>query len=44
MQKTGRRVAQVHWGGGTPTYLSPQQITRLTDAIQHHFELLLMPK
>jgi oxygen-independent coproporphyrinogen-3 oxidase len=39
MQKTGRRVAQVHWGGGTPTYLSPQQITRLTDAIHHHFEL-----
>ncbi|MCI0696108.1 oxygen-independent coproporphyrinogen III oxidase [candidate division KSB1 bacterium] len=39
MQKTGRRVAQVHWGGGTPTYLSPEQIARLTDAIHQHFEL-----
>jgi oxygen-independent coproporphyrinogen-3 oxidase len=39
MQKNGRRVAQLHWGGGTPTYLSPQQITRLTDAIHDHFEL-----
>jgi oxygen-independent coproporphyrinogen-3 oxidase len=39
LQKPGRRVAQVHWGGGTPTYLSPEQITRLTKAICHHFEL-----
>ena len=25
----GRKVTQMHWGGGTPTYLSPQQITEL---------------
>ncbi|RMF68100.1 MAG: oxygen-independent coproporphyrinogen III oxidase [Calditrichaeota bacterium] len=35
--KSGRRVAQLHWGGGTPTYLSPEQIRRLFDAIREHF-------
>lgn len=25
----GRPVAQFHWGGGTPTFLPPEQITRL---------------
>jgi len=39
LQKTGRRVAQVHWGGGTPTSLSPEQITRLTNVIHREFEL-----
>ena len=24
----GRRVTQLHWGGGTPTHLSPDQILR----------------
>ena len=27
-------VVQVHLGGGTPTYLDPDQLTRLADAIQ----------
>jgi oxygen-independent coproporphyrinogen-3 oxidase len=39
LQTRGQRVAQVHWGGGTPTYLSPEQITRLTNAIHREFEL-----
>jgi oxygen-independent coproporphyrinogen-3 oxidase len=38
LQKRGQRVAQVHWGGGTPTYLSPEQITRLADATHRGFE------
>jgi oxygen-independent coproporphyrinogen-3 oxidase len=30
-----RKIAQVHWGGGTPTYLTPPQADRLA---QHLFE------
>jgi len=33
-----RKVEQLHWGGGTPTYLSPDQIRRLGDAIKENFE------
>ncbi|MFQ5708592.1 MAG: oxygen-independent coproporphyrinogen III oxidase [bacterium] len=35
--KKGRKVAQLHWGGGTPTYLTPDQIRRLFEAIRGHF-------
>ncbi len=31
----GRRIEQVHWGGGTPTYLTPAQAGRLAE---HLFE------
>lgn len=34
-----RKLAQMHWGGGTPTYLSDAQIQRLCGAIRTHFEL-----
>ncbi len=34
-----RRVEQLHWGGGTPTYLKPADIRRLMDAIRSHFNL-----
>lgn len=34
-----RRVGQLHWGGGTPTYLSPDEIERLAAAIYDHFTL-----
>jgi len=30
---------QLHWGGGTPTYLSPEQCERLFAAITSHFPL-----
>jgi len=30
---------QLHWGGGTPTYLSPEQCRQLFDAISSRFEL-----
>lgn len=36
--KPGRKVAQLHWGGGTPTYLDPQQTRRLFAAIREHFD------
>jgi len=32
-----RLATQIHWGGGTPTYLSPEQITRLFNAIVSRF-------
>ncbi|HYT67242.1 MAG TPA: oxygen-independent coproporphyrinogen III oxidase [Vicinamibacterales bacterium] len=36
----GRRTAvQYHWGGGTPTYLSAEQIARLDGVVQRHFDI-----
>jgi len=32
-----RPVAQLHWGGGTPSYLSPKQIRHLGNAIRRMF-------
>lgn len=34
-----RRLAQIHWGGGTPTFLSPTQIQRLFRLVTDHFEV-----
>jgi oxygen-independent coproporphyrinogen-3 oxidase len=34
-----RTLNQLHWGGGTPTYLSPEQCRRLFKAIATRFEL-----
>src|SRR5262245_62857028 len=33
-----RPVTQIHWGGGTPTYLDPTQITKLFNYITHTFQ------
>ena len=32
-----RRVAQLHWGGGTPTFFSPEQLSRLHEATRARF-------
>lgn len=32
-----RKVEQLHWGGGTPTYLAPEQTARLGRFIHEHF-------
>jgi len=32
-----RKVEQLHLGGGTPTFLSVQQLGRLTDSLRRHF-------
>jgi oxygen-independent coproporphyrinogen-3 oxidase len=34
-----RRVDQLHWGGGTPTFLDNDQISKLMDVTQRHFTL-----
>jgi oxygen-independent coproporphyrinogen-3 oxidase len=34
-----RRLNQLHWGGGTPTYLSPAQCERLFESITSRFPL-----
>ncbi len=34
-----REVVQIHFGGGTPTYLAPDQIRWLGQRIRHHFRL-----
>ncbi|PYJ08906.1 MAG: oxygen-independent coproporphyrinogen III oxidase [Verrucomicrobia bacterium] len=32
-----RKVVQLHWGGGSPTFLSPDEIRRLGEIIHRHF-------
>jgi oxygen-independent coproporphyrinogen-3 oxidase len=34
-----RRVVQYHWGGGTPTYLTLDQLARLDATIRRHFDI-----
>ncbi|QLI83084.1 oxygen-independent coproporphyrinogen III oxidase [Chitinibacter fontanus] len=34
------KVSQLHLGGGTPTFMSEQQLQRLMDIVREHFELL----
>ncbi len=33
-----RKVVQLHWGGGSPTFLHPDEIRRLGNAIRKHFK------
>jgi len=33
-----RKVVQLHWGGGSPTFLHPDEIRRLGEIIQRHFK------
>ena len=35
----GRRVEQLHWGGGTPTFISQDQMRALMDQTRHWFTL-----
>jgi oxygen-independent coproporphyrinogen III oxidase len=39
LMKPGREVVQVHWGGGTPTFLSAPLLRRLWDAITERFAI-----
>src|SRR2546430_4794495 len=32
-----RKAVQLHWGGGSPTFLSPDEIRRLGELIHRHF-------
>ena len=34
-----RRVTQLHWGGGTPTFLNHDQLSRLVALLREHFSL-----
>jgi oxygen-independent coproporphyrinogen-3 oxidase len=34
-----RRLAQLHWGGGTPNYLNAEEQAQLWRLIAHHFDL-----
>jgi oxygen-independent coproporphyrinogen-3 oxidase len=38
MVNSNRKVVQFHWGGGTPSYLSPEQIDDLFSFIKDHFQ------
>ncbi len=33
-----RKVVQLHWGGGSPTFLHPDEIRRLGEIIRKHFK------
>ncbi|MBI4535629.1 MAG: oxygen-independent coproporphyrinogen III oxidase, partial [Ignavibacteriae bacterium] len=35
----GRRVSQIHWGGGTPTHLSPDEILDIAEYIKASFTI-----
>ena len=35
--KTGRRAAQLHFGGGTPNFFTPAQLDRLGGMLRAHF-------
>lgn len=35
-----RPVVQIHWGGGTPTFLPPAGLERLAGIIRHHFRVV----
>ena len=35
-----RKVRQLHWGGGTPTYLHPDDIRRLYDYLASNFNIM----
>lgn len=35
-----RPVRQLHWGGGTPTYISHREMANLMAALREHFQLL----
>ncbi|WP_392566983.1 oxygen-independent coproporphyrinogen III oxidase [Utexia brackfieldae] len=35
---THRTVTQLHWGGGTPTFLNNQEISRLMQMLKTHFQ------
>ncbi|MBZ0200473.1 MAG: oxygen-independent coproporphyrinogen III oxidase [Ignavibacteriaceae bacterium] len=35
-----RKVSQLHWGGGTPTHLSPDEIADLASYIQQSFKFI----
>ena len=37
---TRRSVSQIHWGGGTPTFLTEAQIVRLWSEIAERFQIL----
>jgi len=34
-----RRISQLHWGGGTPTYYTPAQLRALFQHLTRHFEV-----
>ena len=36
----GRQVTQIHWGGGTPTFLSKAQVSRLMALLRENFHIL----
>jgi len=38
-QFAGRQVTQLHWGGGTPTYLNADEIRQLMAMLRRHFQL-----
>lgn len=35
-----RKVVQMHWGGGTPTFLSHQEIAGLVECLHKHFDFV----
>lgn len=39
LMKPGRKVHQIHWGGGTPTFIPAATLRRLFQGIREHFDI-----
>lgn len=39
-----RKITQLHWGGGTPSYLSPDQIRKLAGFVNERFKYVNNPE
>src|SRR5690606_18312906 len=39
-----KRIRQIHLGGGTPTFLTEEQLTRLMDLVHQHFTFAENPE
>ncbi|PID56156.1 MAG: oxygen-independent coproporphyrinogen III oxidase [Ignavibacteriae bacterium] len=42
--RPNRKIAQLHWGGGTPTHLPPNEISGLISYIKNNFEFTDKPE
>lgn len=36
--QSNRKVREMHWGGGTPTFLQPEEMIRLTNGLRKRFD------
>lgn len=40
LKKSDRKVSQIHFGGGTPNFISPEELSRIMTAVRGNFTVL----